>query len=143
MFTDLLELIQENLRRNFRKYTKIYREIVFKDCKAERDCKFLVKISSRLYKIVKSCGPLGEPLRWRYSETPTQLIKNFDVPTSVGYRLYRVTQLLLWQTNNHSSIQRFNLTAMDSSGVHGGHRQGYHISCSPVSVYVKQWLCSL
>ena len=56
-------------------------------------------------------------LRWRYSETPTQLIKNFDVPTSVGYRLYRVTQLLLWQTNNYSSIQRFNLTAMDSSGV--------------------------
>ena len=58
-----------------------------------------------------------ESLRWRYSETPTQLIKIFDVPTSVGYRLYRVTQLLLWQTNNYSSIQGFNLTAMDSSGV--------------------------
>ena len=56
-------------------------------------------------------------LRWRYTETPTQLIKKFDIPTSVGYRLYRVTQLLLWQTNNYSSIQRFILTAKDSSGV--------------------------
>ena len=56
-------------------------------------------------------------LRWRYTETPTQLIKNFDISTSVGYRLYRVTQLLLWQTNNYSSIQRFILTAKDSSGV--------------------------
>ena len=51
-------LIHENLRRNFRKYTKIYREMVFEDCKAERDCKVLVKISTRLYKIVKSCRPL-------------------------------------------------------------------------------------
>ena len=50
-----------------------------------------------------------------YTETPTQLIKKFDVPTSVGYRLYRVTQLFLWQTNNYSSIQRFILTAKDSS----------------------------
>ena len=33
--------------------------MVFKDCKAERDCKFLFKISSTLYKIVKSGGPLG------------------------------------------------------------------------------------
>ena len=41
-------LMHENLRRNFRKYTKIYREMVFKDCEAERDCKVLVKISSRL-----------------------------------------------------------------------------------------------
>ena len=56
-------------------------------------------------------------LRWQYTETPTQLIKKFDVPTSVGYRLYRITQLLLWQTNNYSSIQRFILTAKDSSGV--------------------------
>ena len=51
-------LIHEDLGRNFRKYTKIYRETVFKDCKAERDCKFIVEISSRLYKIVKSCEPL-------------------------------------------------------------------------------------
>ena len=56
-------------------------------------------------------------LRWRYTENPTQLIKNFDIPTSVGYRLYRVIQLLLWQTNNYSSIQRFILTTKDSSGV--------------------------
>ena len=40
------------------KFSKIHGEMVFKDCKAERDCEFLVKISSRLYKIVKSCGPL-------------------------------------------------------------------------------------
>ena len=32
--------------------------MVLKDCTAERDCKFLLKILSRLYKIVKSCGPL-------------------------------------------------------------------------------------
>ena len=36
--------------------------MIFKDCKAERDCKLLVKISSRLYKIVKSCGPLANVL---------------------------------------------------------------------------------
>ena len=45
-------------RKFTEKYTKIYKEMAFKDCKAERDCKFLVKISSRLYKIVKSFGPL-------------------------------------------------------------------------------------
>ena len=50
-------LIHKNLQRDFRKF---YREMVFKDCRAERDCKFLVKISGRLYKIVKSCGPLTE-----------------------------------------------------------------------------------
>ena len=46
----------------FSKIHKNYREMVFKDCTAERDCKFLLKISSRLYKIVKSCRPLTLPL---------------------------------------------------------------------------------
>ena len=71
--------------------------------------KFLMLILAKVLAIIF--------LRWQYTETPTQLIKNFDIPTSVGYRLYRVTQLLLWQTNNNSSIQRFNLTTKDSSGV--------------------------
>ena len=56
-------------------------------------------------------------LSWWYTETPTQLINNFEVPTSVGYRFYHITQLLFWQANNYSSIQRFILTAKDSSGV--------------------------
>ena len=37
---------------------KIYREMVFKDCKLQKIVIFSVEISRRLYKIVKSCGPL-------------------------------------------------------------------------------------
>ena len=43
-------LVCKNLRVNF----KIHREL---DCSL-RDCKFSVEISRRLYKIVKSSGPL-------------------------------------------------------------------------------------
>ena len=52
-------LIHENLWRNYQIYMKIYREMVFKDCKAQ-ETKFSVEISSIMYKIVKCCGPLGQ-----------------------------------------------------------------------------------
>ena len=55
--TDTQKLMEKFSKMRTQKLTEKW--YVFKDCKAERDCKFLVKISSRLYKIVKSCGPLA------------------------------------------------------------------------------------
>ena len=48
-------LINGNLWKNFQNYTKLYREIVFKDCKVQK----IAEISRRLYKIVRSCRPLA------------------------------------------------------------------------------------
>ena len=35
--------VHENVRRNFRNYTKVYREMVFKDCKAQEIVSFLLR----------------------------------------------------------------------------------------------------
>ena len=47
-------------------------------------------------------------LRWWYTETPMYLIKSFNVPISVNYRFYHITQQFYggWMT-----IQHFVLTA--------------------------------
>ena len=54
--------------------------MVFKDCKAERDCKFLVKISSKLYKIVKSGGPLIQA---------THTVASYLSFVLISYRLHK------------------------------------------------------
>ena len=38
--------LHENLRRNFRIYMKIYREMVFKDCKAQEIVSFLLRFQA-------------------------------------------------------------------------------------------------
>ena len=58
-------LIHENLRRNFQKYMKIYREIVFKDCKTER----LQVFSQDFKQAVQDCKELQVPGQSEHEHT--------------------------------------------------------------------------